>query len=212
MTGSTKDTKSTPCASHILPAFTALLKGTDTHLSTQFPMQQIDDTWTAVSITSDMVAKTWLQEYILCFLDSRMWVGRLLMLRRTHHRAEAGPSRPTAFTIIPNSYKIFVPGPRKVLLILLDENGIAINTTTPIQRPNDEQLLRVPYTEANYYHHISEQMAGLLDDYAMSAIRMCQALERIETNLCVDMAFQLDFTIAAELFASMPESSFLEVA
>ncbi|KPJ17409.1 hypothetical protein RR48_08595 [Papilio machaon] len=41
---------------------------------------------------------------------------------------------------------------------------------------------------------------------------MSHALEWMENNLCVNMAFQLALSLAAEIFSCMPESPYLETA
>lgn len=48
-------------------------------------------------------------------------------------------------------------------------------------------------------------MNNLMDDFKTSAGSMCRALESMESNQCVDMAFQLALTLAAELSSAMPE-------
>lgn len=103
-----------------LPAFTNMLKNHDALLGDAgWGSKSMDQTWVAVPVTSDIMSAPWLKEYILCFLDTAVWAGRLSYSTTTsHHDAEERAYR-THFTHIPHSHNISVPGPQGIMLVML---------------------------------------------------------------------------------------------
>ncbi|CAG5001343.1 unnamed protein product [Parnassius apollo] len=177
----------------------------------------MDNTWCVVPVTSDIMTATWLLEYIMCFVDSRVWAGRLSYSTRTHHLGADGRAHPTSFTRIPHCHNVSIPGPAGIMLVLLDESTTASNNHLPILRPAGVNVNPgSPYVQrfdsSNYLVDMTALLHNLLDDSELSSQRMCWALEWIEANMCTDMAFQLAFSLASELSAGLPESPTLEVA
>ncbi|XP_069362373.1 uncharacterized protein [Maniola hyperantus] len=97
-----------------LPAFTNHLKNHDTLLGAAgWGTECLDQTWTAIPITSDMMTAPWLKEYILCFVDTAVWAGRVSYSTSTTHLNAAGQAHRTNFTHIPNSHNVSIPGPQQ---------------------------------------------------------------------------------------------------
>lgn len=155
-------------------------------------------------------------EYILCFLDTRAWAGRLCYRTTTQHKGLAENLHNTHFTQIPYGHNVSIPGPHGVMLVLLDENSTSHNSNITLPGGHvvniypGSQLLR-EFALDDYQLDITNTIHGLLNNFGVSANNMCQALEWMEGNLCCDMAFHIAFSLAAELSASLPESPTLEV-
>lgn len=202
-----------------LPAFTNHLKQHDTHLQEAgWALNAMDQTWVAVPITSDLANSPYVSEYLLCFLDTAVWAGRLSYSTQTQHLNAQGVAHRTHYTQIPHSHNISIPGPQGIMLVLLDESVTGANSHIPMLRPEGLNVypgspyIREPVVMADYMYDASTHMHDLMGNYEISASRMCSALEWIEANLCTDMAFQLAFSLAAELSAGMPESPTMSVA
>lgn len=202
-----------------LPAFTNHLKSHDTLLQNAgWNISTMDQSWVAIPIPTELYHSTFLSEYILCFLDTAVWAGRLSYSTNTTHTNADNAAQRTRFTQIPHAHNISVPGPSGIMLVLLDENINGANAHIPILRdegmnvfPGSPYLNR-PVDMADYIMDATNLMHDLLNNYELSASRMCSALEWIETNLSTDMAFQLAFSLAAELMSSLPESPTMTVA
>lgn len=200
-----------------LPAFAAMLEEHDINLNEHWPRAGMDHDWTAVPIPSDVVNEPWLPEYLLCHLNTSVWAGRLSYSTNTSHSAAAA-RHPTYFTQIPHSHNVSIPGPTKLMLVLLDENTNCRNTELPILReegmnvyPGSSYVRQAEFDIAHYQVDYTDMFHDLLNNHNQSANRMCSALEWMESNTSCDMAFQLAFSLAAELSATLPESPTLEV-
>lgn len=203
-----------------LPAYTNHLKNHDTHLAAAgWALQAMEQTWCAVPVTTDLMQAAYLPEYIMCFLDTAVWAGRVSYSTNTTHRNAEGAAHRTRFTQIPFAHNISVPGPHGIMLVLLDESVSGANAHVNILRPagmnvypGSPYIRPADFNMANYLLDATNLFHDLINDYALSAYRMCPALEWIETQLCTDMAFQLAFSMAAELTSGLPESPTMEVA
>lgn len=200
-----------------LPAFTNHIEHGDTHLGDLWPVAGMDQIWLAVPVPAGMSDIPWFMEYLMCFVDTRVWAGRLSYRRTTQHDTAAGGRRDTHFTQIPHAHNVSVPGVHGLLLVFLDENITSRNTHAPGIRPEGMNIYPGSqfvnnFNAADYQIDITESMHNLINDYDASALRMCRALEFIETKLSCDMAFQVAFSLAADISSSLPESPTLQTA
>lgn len=206
-----------------LPAFAAHLKNLDPGMAIQgddgVGMSGMDTDWVAVPMSSDMVGCPWLLEYILIHTTTEIWSGKLSILSRSTHTGN--PRDAEVFTTaMPAAHQVHIPGPRKILLVMLDENTYAQATTLtlpglgaiPIYR--GARIAQEANAFATFWRNIQDHLYGLITEEAfpLSCQNMIRCLQFVEDNLCVSMAFQLAVTLAAELSSVLPESPMMHSA
>lgn len=199
-----------------LPAFASHLKNLDPGMSAEgadgVSLSGMDTDWTAVPISSDMLGNPWLLEYLMCFTTTAIWAGKLSFLTTARHNTD-GPVADVKFTGMPAAHQVHVPGPLKLLLVLVDENIYAQATTIhietlalPVYRgvriAPGQQVFERSWVDAQEAIYARIEM----DNFFSSCQNMVRALQYIESNLCHSMAFQLAVTLAAELSSYVPES------
>ncbi|CAG4934555.1 unnamed protein product [Colias eurytheme] len=104
-----------------LPAFTNHLEHGDTNLFDLWPASQVDQEWVAVPVPSGLTDIPWFKEYLLCFLDTQVWAGRLSYRTSTVHTTAGDGEHETHFTQIPHAHNVSIPGPHGLMLVFLDE-------------------------------------------------------------------------------------------
>lgn len=201
-----------------LPAFSSHLKNLDPGMRDDgpdgIPLSRMDSDWLAVPISSDMIGEPWLLEYILCFTTTSIWAGRMSVLSQAHHGV-GGAVNNVYSTGMPNAHQVHIPGPKNIVLVLIDENTYAQQTT--LNLPGGVQPLdvyrgtRIAAGVDDFHHFwvdIGPQLYALFTDatYPQSAQNMVKCLQYIENNLCRSMAFQLALTLAAEIASAVPEA------
>ncbi|KPJ17408.1 hypothetical protein RR48_08594 [Papilio machaon] len=117
-----------------LDAFASHIKGRDVGMANRWPVSLMDNKWTAVPITSDMVIESWITEYTLTFLTSEIWAGRLSRRSNHVHRGVGGNMENTSYTTIPKAHNVHIPGPTELVLVLVDESITVANRTVPMLR------------------------------------------------------------------------------
>lgn len=205
-----------------LPAFAEHIKGVDTLLgnpdpaiSHGFNIGELDSSWTVVPVDSHTLTQPWLLEYIVAFMSTSHWNGRLNWVWHANYTGNANEVFRGNFTTIPAAHNVYVPGPDKVMLVLLEDSGYAHNRT--IQIPNHAGNVNVyfgvragaapPANLDNFLVDITNSWHGVLttQNYTQSAQRMLHALHYMEKNLSTNMAFASAVTLASELANVMPE-------
>lgn len=200
-----------------LPAFASHLKNLDPGMATGgangASLSGMDTDWVAIPMSSDMVGCPWLLEYILIHTTSEIWTGKLSILSHSTHTGN--PNNATVYaTGMPAAHQVHIPGPKKVILVMLDENTYAQEATLtlpglgaiPIYR--GARIAHDAGQFAAFWRDIHTHLYALLTEanYPLSCQNMIQCLQYVESNLCVSMAFQLAVTLAAELSSIVPES------
>lgn len=110
-------------------------KRTVTHLP-DFPFEGMDVDWTMVPVSSKFLTNRASFIYVLSFLDSAYWNGRLNYWRDVIW-VEGTKLRDGAITTMPNCNSVRIPGPKSVMLVLLDATaqGIAATLSLGALRP-----------------------------------------------------------------------------
>lgn len=206
-----------------LPAFASHLKNLDPEMAAQgadgVAVSGMDTDWVAIPISSDMVNCPWLLEYILIHTTTEIWSGKLSILSASVHTGNPRDANIYA-TSMPAAHQVHIPGPKKVLLVMLDENTYAQASTLALPGIGSIPVYRgariVQEVEAfsTFWKDIHPHLYGLITEeaYPLSCRNMVRCLQFVEDNLCVSMAFQLAVTLAAELASIVPESPALHAA
>lgn len=200
-----------------LPAFASHLKNLDPGMSAEgvngMPLSGMDTDWAAIPISSDMLGNPWILEFIMCFTTTAVWAGKLSFLSHASHTTDGLPAD-MKFTGMPTAHQVHIPGPNKLVLVLVDENTYAQATTItidgvppiPVYRGVRIAAGQTPFAQA--WVNVQAAMYNRLTaaNYFLSCQNMVKALQFMESNFCHSMAFQLAVSLAAELSSYVPES------
>ncbi|CAH0678097.1 unnamed protein product [Spodoptera exigua] len=199
-----------------LPAFAAHLKNLDPEMANEgadgMSLAGMDTSWAAIPICSDMLGNPWLLEFIMCFTTTALWAGKTCFLSSGQHATEALPAN-VLFSGMPAAHQVHIPGPTKLVLVLVDENTYAQETAITISGINLNVYRGVriatgqtPFAQA--WVDVQNAMYALWtqENYPSSCQNMVRALQYMEDNFCHSMAFQIAVSLAAEMSAYMPES------
>lgn len=200
-----------------LPAFASHLKNLDPGMAADgangVSLTGMDTDWTAVPVSSDMLGNPWMLEYLMCFVTSTVWTGKLCFLTSARHSKDEQVAD-VKFTGMPAAHQVYIPGPTKLLLVLVDENTYAQATTISVEGLANIPVYRgvriatgqQPFAQAWVDAHGAMYARLTVANYFTSCQNMVKALQYMESNLCHSMAFQLAVTMAAELSSYIPES------
>lgn len=206
-----------------LPAFTAHVKGVDTLLGNPDPavghnflMAEIDISWTVVPIDSTTLHQPWLMEHIMAYLSSEYWAGRTNWIWNARYHGAGAQQHRAYLTSIPNSHNVYIPGPTRVMLVLVEDNGYAATPSITIPGraaplavyPGAKNLRADVVNLDGYVNNLSGHWYDNVfttANYATSASRMVHALHYMEENASTNMAFAAAVTLASEIANSMPE-------
>lgn len=116
-------------------------------------------------------------------------------------------------TGMPAAHQVHIPGPKKLVLVLVDENTYAQSYTINITGLGDLNVYRgtrIAIGEAafnTFWVNAQNALYGLFTNeaYLGSSQNMVLALQYMESNLCTSMAFQTAVSLAAELASYIPE-------
>lgn len=200
-----------------LPAFASHLKNLDSGMAAEgvngIALSGMDTDWTAVPISSDMLGNPWILELIMCFTTTAIWAGKLNFLSHATHATDALPAN-VLVSGMPAAHQIHIPGPLKIVLVLVDENTYAQASTITIDGIGAVPVYRgvriapgqTPFAQA--WIQVQEAMYNRITiaNYFASCQNMVKALQYMERNFCHSMAFQFAVTLAAELSSYIPES------
>lgn len=203
-----------------LPAFSAHLKSLDPGMkdvgADGIPLLGMDTAWAAVPLSSDMLSNPWLLEYLLMFLPTAMWAGKMCRLSRAQHTTDANDAD-AYYTGMPAAHQVHIPAPTKLVLVLLDESTYAqagqINLPG-VGNMNVYRGVRIAHQEApfnTFWVNAQDAFYALFTNaaYEGSCQHMVTALQYMESALCTSYAFQLALTLAAEIASYLPESPHL---
>nr|QIN96631.1 MAG: hypothetical protein [Picornaviridae sp.] len=213
------DALAVPLLAVTLPAFAAHLKGLDTILGNQnqaisrgYTLDNMDTAWACVPVDSEMLNSPHLMEYIMAFLSSEVWAGRSNMVWRSQH---SGPAvRNTYFTSSPCAHNVFIPGPKQVMLVLVEDN--AYSHSDGLLLPGVAANVQV-YSGSRSIQgniHINDYVVDIgpilnantqTNTYKQTAARAVHALEYIQRNICTDMSMPLAMSLASELCSQMQQ-------
>lgn len=200
-----------------LPAFSAHLKNLDPGMAAEgangVALSGMDTAWAAVPVSSDILGSPWLREYLLTFLSTALWAGRSCVLSHGQVTTDA-QAADVKYSGMPAAHQVHIPGPMKLVLVLIDENTYAQALTINIEgigNMNVYRGTRIAAGEAafnTFWVNAQNPIYDLFtaDAYPASCQNMVKALQYMESNLCTSMAFQLAVTLAAELSSYVPES------
>lgn len=212
-----------------LPAFTEHLKGVDTLLGNLDPaisggynMSEMDNSWAVVPIDSYILLQPWLLEYIVAFMSSEHWNGRTNWIWTNNYQG-AGAMRFRGYlTTMPAAHSVYVPGPNKVMLVLLEDSAYARNRTINIPGvaaavnvyPGVRSVTPVPANLNDYLVDLTPAWHNAFTSalYPLSAQRMMHVLNYMEEHLSTNMAFASAVTLASELVNVMPEGMQIRLA
>lgn len=213
-----------------LPAFASHLKGIDTLLGNPDPaisagynLSEMDISWVAVPIDAPTLHAPWLLEYIIAHLTSELWAGRTNWCWNARYHG-AGPQQfRSYFTSIPNAHNVYIPGPHKLMLVLVEDTGYSVTPTIRIpgfnqpvnvypgsralRQPNDNLNAFTINLGATWYDNTFTTL-----NYGVSATRMTHAIRYMENNMSTNMAFAAAVTLTSEIANSMPEGLHIDVA
>lgn len=200
-----------------LPSFIAHMKDKDPVLANSvFKVGDMDSLWCVVPVSCDILRENFLLEYIIAHLHSSVWAGRLNHLIRTRHIHTDGSKYNTYFTVMPPGHSVIVPGPYKIMIVLVDDNSYKSAPTVNIAGTNfrvhrtndlDRHGAAVALQTHDLWANINNTFTS--DGYIASAARMTHAANYIQRKLCTDMAFQLAVTMASEAAHVLPESPYI---
>lgn len=213
-----------------LPAYAAYLKGLDTILGSQNPainagfhLSTMDSTWTVVPIDSATLHAPWLMEFIVAFLSTAYWNGRSNWIWSAQYQDVGNERSKAYFTTIPAAHNVHVPGPTRVMLVLVEDSGFA--STNTISLPNYNRAVNVypgSRTLPNNVANLGNYLVNLTDvwynntftteNYGRSAQNMLHALNYMEKHVSTNMAFAAAVTLASELSSTMPEGMSIQLA
>lgn len=203
-----------------LPAFSAHLKNLDPLMSNPanggIPLDNMDAEWTAVPFSSDLVGQPWLMEYLMTFTTSEVWAGRLSTISTSNYKSADGKPHTVYTTGIPLAHQVYIPGPKKLVLVMLDDNTYSRQSTLTLQDGVTLNIYRGcritdAGTFADMWVNIANSMYALFTDatYSRSAQNMVNCLQYMESYLCTSMAYPLAVSLAAEIACGVPESPML---
>lgn len=213
-----------------LPAFAGHMKGVDTLLnhmdptiSVGFQLSQMDVDWVAVPVDSAVLHAPWLLEYIIAFLSTSVWNGRMNWIWHANYTADNNGQQRAFFTTIPMAHNVYVPGPTKAMLVLVDDNGYTATTSMSIPNhqgmvnvyPGSRSIKPVPVNLTDYTFSLTAawyDQVFTTTGYSHSAERMLRATQYMERHLSTNMAFAAAVTLASELCSGMPEGPSIRLA
>lgn len=201
-----------------LPAFACHLRNLDPGMAAVgedgVNLQGMDSDWTVVPIDSGMVGQPWLLEYLLIFTSTELWAGRLSVMSQANYLSGENANERGYTTGMPAAHQVHIPGPKKLLLVLTDENTFSQATNLTLPGLGDIEVYRgvrnAPGVAAfaGFWHDIQQHLYGLWTDatYEQSCQNMIRCLQMVESQLCRTMAFHLAVSLAAEIACTLPES------
>lgn len=201
-----------------LPAFACHLRNLDPGMAdvgvNGVNLQGMDTDWTVVPIDSGMIGQPWLLEYLLMFTSTELWAGRLSVLSQARYSEGAAAHQQGYITGMPSAHLVHIPGPKKLLLVLTDENTFSQATNLNLPGLGDIEVYRGVRVAPNvgafngFWHDIQNHLYALWTDagYEQSCQNMVKCLQMAESQLCRTMAFHFAVSLASEIASYLPES------
>lgn len=210
-----------------LPTFANHMLGKDSLLNSvehgeggMFHREEMDTKWVAIPITHAILAQPWALEYIVAFLSTTVWAGRLSLMWTNEYTHANNTKFKAFFSAIPAAHNVHIPGATNAMLVLTEDSTQYSSTMIKIH-PNATEIPVYPGVRAgstairNLASYVKDVSAAWYDhtftskNYQVSAGNMVSALKVIEETVCVNMAYPLAVMMASELSNIMPETPYI---
>lgn len=165
----------------------------------------MDVDWTMVPIRQTALNTMWILPYIISFLDSGFWNGMINWVQKgTWYNEDMSTKvKEGTITLMPHINSIRVPGPKHVLLVLMDctsgspPNNISISNgngvvQVPVWTGQNRQNIPAGLSEA-WNNYVGQQAANLPTHFVTAAMEICH-------NLAVADTCGIALSAAAELY------------
>lgn len=167
-----------------------------------FPYSSADSSWVAIPIRSEMLGSIAAVPYIVSFLSSAYWNGRVnFRMKGTLYDVTAKKDVSTAITLMPSCNSVYIPGPSDFILVLVDYSLGSVPTNVNVGGVDIPVWNGTPIVPVDF----SPAWTALFNVNSLQAFRThcVSAYNEICSRLAVEDTCQIAQSITAELYIAM---------